>query len=806
MFKNYFFIAWRNLIRNKLHTAINLGGLVIGFTIGIAVLAVVYSQLTFDGFNVNRNKIYQAYSFYNEAEGEHVNNLFGLVAGPVFKAEVPAIEKMTRFVDGGTHMIYKEKDLEMPVMMADEDLFSMFSFTVLKGDKLHPLGKLTDVVLTESAALKIFGREDPIGQQLRASAGDKLQVYSVSAVIKDVKQSSIGFEMLTRIENRSNYASDRNNWDNHGHVVYVQLKDGATQQEAERQLRMVDHKYLPNTYTDLMKKGAKPDRYGDVFATRLLPLDEVHFSTRVNGHKATPYALIYTLLIIGLLIIAIAGFNYVNINLATAFTRSKEIGVRKCLGARGNRLFVQLWNESFVVCLVAFLLSLLLTNVIVHNSDGIQRMNVDFSEILLRPGFLLLALALLLFVSLIAGGYPSWVMSRFNTVDTLKGKLNLKRKSGLRSSLIVIQFVIACVMITCTLIVYRQFTHLQEADTGIDKNFVISVPLHDTEKGSTTVEKLRDMLASDPHVLSVSGSNINMGRGADHKTSQIGIGFDYKGRSVQTDFASIDYDYLRTFGIKLIEGRDFDRSYGTDTANNVLISESMAKQLGEKNVAGKTIVVDSGRAGWHIVGVFADFHLYTMEEKLSPLTLTLSKGGGLDYCFIKTTPVDAIGTMETIKKKMALLEPGQDFRGSFVDENINNWYIQEKTMSIFFGIAAAIAIVLSCTGLLAMVLLIVNQRVKEIGIRKVLGASVQNISFLISREFVLLVGLAVVISTPVSWLFMSKWLQAFPYRIELQWWMFVLVGVAALGLALLTVGFYVVRAAVANPVKNLRAE
>ena len=806
MFRNYVSIAWRNLIRNKLHTTINLGGLVIGFTIGIAVLAVVYSQLTFNGFNANRKKIYEAYDFSNNAEGERINSLFGLAAGPVFKAEAPAIEKMTRFVDGGTHMMYKDKDLEIPVMMADEDLFSMFSFTILKGDRLHPLGKLTDVVLTESAALKIFGREDPIGQQLKASAGDKLQVYSVSAVIKDIKQSSIGFEMLTRIENRSNYAGDRNNWDNHGHVVYVQLKDGATQQEAERQLRIIDHKYLPNVYTDLAKKGAKPDKYGDVFATRLLPLDEVHFSTRVNGHKATPYAMIYTLLIIGLLIIAIAGFNYVNINLATAFTRSKEIGVRKCLGARGNRLFVQLWNESFFVCLIAFLLSLLLSNVLVHNIDSIQRMNVNFSEILLRPGFLLLALALLLFVSLIAGGYPSWVMSRFSAVDTLKGRLNLKRNSGLRSSLIVMQFVIACIMITCTLIVYRQFTHLQEADTGIDKNFVISVPLHNTEKGSAIVEKLRDLLATDPHVLSVSGSNINMGRGADRKTSQTGIGFDYKGRSVETDFASIDYDYLKTFGIKLIEGRDFDRSYGTDTADNMLISESMAQQLGEKNVVGQTIVVDSGRAGWHIVGVFADFHLYSMEEKLSPLTLTLNKGGSLEYCFIKTTPVDAIGTMETIKKKMALLEPGQDFRGSFVDENINNWYIQEKSMSIFFSIAAAIAIVLSCTGLLAMVLLIVNQRVKEIGIRKVLGASVQNISVLISREFLLLVGLAVVISTPVSWLVMSKWLQAFPYRIDLQWWMFALVGLTALGLALATVGFHVVRAAMVNPVKNLRAE
>ncbi len=806
MLNNTIRVARRNLSRNKLHTVINVGGLVIGFTIGIMVLGVVYSELTFDRFNVNRKKIYEAYDFFNKPDGEQINNQFGFAAGIVFKAEAPAIDKVTRFGEGGNHVTYKDKILDIPVYMADSAIFSMFSFPVVRGNSRSPLGKLTDIVLTESAALRIFGNEDPIGRQLKASAGDKLQVYTVSAVVRDMRQSSIRWEILTRIENRSNYAADRYNWDNHSQQVYVQLKEGVTRQEAERQLRVVDRKYLPDVYADLTKKGAKPDRYGDVFATRLLSLDDVHFSTRVNGHKATGYTVIYTILVIGLLVIAIASFNYVNINLATAFSRSREIGIRKCLGVRGSRLFLQLWNESFLVCLLAFILSLLLTNVLVHNINGMDGPNIAFSKIVVEPGFLLLALVLLLLVSLLAGGYPAWMMSRFKAIDTLKGKLSLKHRSGLRSSLIVLQFVIACVMIGSTFIVYRQFRYLQEADPGIDKNFVISVPLHSPQKGAEIVEKLRKMLASDPHILSVSGSNINMGKGADHRTVSTGIDFDYKGRTVQTELAVIDYDYLKTLGIKLVHGRDFDRSFGTDTASSVLISESMARQLNERDVAGKTIVIDSGRASWHVVGVFADFHLYSMEEELAPLTLSLNKGGGLDYCFIKTAPVDAIGVMETIKQKMALLEPGQDFRGSFVDENINNWYSEEQTLSLFFSIAAVITIVLSCTGLLAMVLLIVNQRVKEIGIRKVLGASVQRISLLISREFLLLVGLAVVISTPLSWLIMSKWLQGFPYRIQLQWWMFVLVGGAALALALLTVGFHVVRAALANPVKNLRTE
>jgi len=782
-----------------------VSGLVIGFTIGIAVLLVVYSQLSFDSVHENANRIFEAYSVTNGVDGPEINNQFDYSGGPVFKAEVPAVERMARFIDGGNHLLYKGKSLDIPVMMADEDLFRMFTFTVVKGNASNPLGKLTDVVLTEDAAKKIFGNEDPIGKSLQASAGDKLKAYTVSAVIKDPQLSTVNFDILARIENRGDYSTATNHWDGHKLALYVELKKGATRQEAERQLRLVDHRYQPDVYTDLVKKGARPDQYGDLFATRLLPLREAHFSVRVNGHKAASYMMIYTLLLVGLLVIAIASFNFVNINLAMAFTRSREIGVRKCLGAGRNRLFGQLWYESFIVCAVAFVLSLLLTNVLMHSIDGIQKMNIPFAEILLNPKFLGLALVLLLLVSLVAGGYPSWMMSRFNTVETLKGRLGLKRKSGVRSSLIVAQFVIACVMIGCTFVVFRQFRHLEEADLGMDKSFLVSIPLRDPEKGRESVEKLRTMLASDPHVLSVTGSNINLGRGVDRRSVSISTGFDYKGRSISTDRAWVDYDYLKTLGIRLVAGREFDKSYGTDTADNVLISESMAEQLREKDVVGKTIIPDGETKGMHVIGVFADFHLYSMAQAMRPLTLSFAKGG-LDYCFIKTEAAGAIGLMDRLKKAMAEIEPGQEFRASFVDENINNWYTGERMMSLFFSIAAAIAIVLSCMGLLAMVLLIVNQRVKEIGIRKVLGASVRQISVLISREFVLLVALAVVIATPVSWLVMSKWLEEFPYRVRLEWWMFAMVGATAIGLALLTVGFHVVRAAMANPVKNLRTE
>ena len=347
MLQNYFKIAWRNLFRNKLHTIINMGGLIIGFTIGLAILLVVYGQFSFDHFHENGKKLYQAYQVFNNVGGEEINNEFGLPAAPAYKAGAPAIDKVSRFMDGGNHIGYKEKDFVIPVMLADEDFFSMFTFPVIKGNKANPLKSLTDVVLSEDAAKIIFGNEDPIGKSIKASVGEKLQELVVSAVVKNVQGSSINFDVLTRIENRSDYAIHRDNWGDRSHVVYIELKEGATQYQAEQQMKEIDKNHVPDWYTDMAKKGAKPDKSGDLFATRLLPLRDVHFSTRVNGHKATSSIQMVAILTIGLLIIFIACFNFVNINLANAFTRGREIGIRKCLGAAKWKLFTQLWSESY---------------------------------------------------------------------------------------------------------------------------------------------------------------------------------------------------------------------------------------------------------------------------------------------------------------------------------------------------------------------------------------------------------------------------------------------------------------------------
>jgi putative ABC transport system permease protein len=576
--------------------------------------------------------------------------------------------------------------------------------------------------------------------------------------------------------------------------------------QAESQLKQINKRHIPGLYTELEASGARPDKRGDVFATRLLPIEEAHFSTRVNGHKAVSVLQIYSVLTIGLLIILIASFNFININLANAFTRTKEIGVRKCLGAAKTRLFAQFWSESFIVCLISFILSLTIVNILLGVYSTRLGLNASFTSIVWKPDFLLIGLLLLLLVSLLAGGYPSWVMTRFKVVETLKGNVTIKRKSILRNSLIVVQFVIACIMISCTFIIYRQFQHLQNANLGMETDYLISVPLANPEKGRETLEKLRTRLASNPQIVSITGSSINLGKGLDRRTTKSTIGFEYQGRDISTNVASVDYDYMKTFGLKMLEGRDFDRSFAGDSTQNVLLSESAAKQFNEKNLVGKYIQPDSSSAPWYVIGIFPDIHLYSMREQMQPLTLNMNKGERINYCFIKTTPQNLVAGMNSIKKEMAVLEPGIEFRGSYVDENINRWYEEERTMSIIFGVSAGVSILLSCMGLLAMVLLIIQQRVKEIGVRKVLGASVRSISILISKYFLFLVLISVIIATPVSWLMMNAWLQDFPYRIQVEWWMFALVALAALVITLLTISVNTIKASMQNPVNSLRSE
>ncbi|MEO6669526.1 MAG: FtsX-like permease family protein [Ferruginibacter sp.] len=807
MFKNYLKTLWRSLRKNKLHAAINIVGMSVAFTCSIFLIVMVYREFSFDQFHKNKNQIFKIYSFSNSPEGEEVSSSMGYPVASTIKSEGIGIEKATRMKSRGREIRYKDKTLEQSITLVDDDFFSIFSFQLVKGENKHPLRNIGDVVMNEKTASSLFGQEDPIGKTVEVKIAGKWSSLVVSAVLQDAPQnSSFNYNILVRTELDPDYASLKDEWHSTHHPVFVQLGANVSQAEVEKRLRDFSKKYSPADIEYLKNKGYKKDANGDYAGFKLLPLEDVHFNARLGHGNAVSKPFLYILLLIACVIILVACFNFVNLNIGLAFTRTTEIGVRKCLGADKRQIWLQVWGESFITVLISILIGISLTFILMNGFNKLMQAKFDTS-LLYQPAIIFYLLLILLLVSLIASSYPSFIMSRLKTVEILKGKLSMKRPGIFRNALIVVQFVIAIGLMCTTVIIYQQFQHLQEAPLGYTTSSLVSIPVKQEEKGKAIVDKMRTLLASQSSIVSVSGSTVNFGVGNDGSTSRTSYGFDYNGRSISTDFLASGYDILKTLNLPLLAGRDFSTAYVSDSMNAVIVTESMARQLSDKDVIGLSFYSDSSQPKWSVIGVVPDFHLYSMYEKNEPITICMNKTQqGMSYVLIRVSTQNPTATMNLIKRTYAEVEPAAEFKGSFVTDNIERWYSNESRLSKMFSIAALVAIILSCMGLFGMAFIIIRQRVKEIGVRKVLGASVSGIMALVTKEFIKPVLIALVIAIPIAWWAMEKWLQGFIYRINVQWWVFVAAGLLAMMIAVFTVSFHAVKAALANPVKSLRAE
>lgn len=792
--------------KNKLHTSINVVGLSVAFTCSILLMIMVYHEFSFDNFHDNKGKLFKLYHYANSPEGLDVRAGMAYPAATTIKAEGIGIEKSTRIKNRGKEVRYKDKTLEQSTLLVDDDFFSMFSFPVIKGVQQHPLANTDNVVLSEKTAGNLFGSEDPIGKTIEVKVGGVWTSLIVSAILKDPPQnSSINYSVLARTEIDPDWAALKNVWTSQHHNVYVQLSNNTNQVNVEKRMENFLEKYNPDDIEYLKNKGYKPDANGHYTGMRLLPVSDLHFNAEIGTGNRVSKPFLYILLLVALVIILIACFNFINLNIGLSFTRTKEMGIRKCLGAGKRQVWLQVWGESLVTVLAAMLIGIIATVILMKGFNKLMEAKFD-AALLYQPAVILSLIVMLLLVSLIASGYPSYIMGKLKTVEILKGKISLKKPGIFRNALIVTQFVIAIVLICTTAIIYQQFQHLRKAPLGYTTESLVSIPLKQYEMGKDIVRKMRTLLAGQSGVVSVTGSDVNLGMGNDGSTNQTSYGFDYNGRSVNTNFMAVDYDILKTLNINLKEGRDFSTAYVADTTNAVIITESMAKQLGEKNVVGLSFYADSSAPKWNVIGVIPDFHLYSMYQKTEPLTICMNRNAFISYALIRVNTQNPTVVMDLIKNAYAQVEPGVEFRGSFVTENIDRWYNNEKRLSNMFSIAAMVAIVLSCMGLFGMAFIIIRQRVKEIGVRKVLGASVSGIATLVTKEFIKPVVIALLIATPIAWWAMHKWLQEFTYRTNIQWWVFAVAGVVAVLIAILTVSFHAIKAAVANPVKSLRTE
>lgn len=806
MFKNYFKTAVRNLMQHKTYTGINVFGLAIAFVCSILLFLNARLELSYDDFYSDQDRIFKIYkTAHNTTSGIEKATSMAYPVAPTLKSEIPEVKAASRYFWGSGSVEYNGKKIEVQTNLVDNDFFEIFSLSVIKGNKNNPLSDIGNVVISEYAAKLIFNKEDPIGKLLKVRVDDEWKELMVGSVVKNSpNNSSIVYDVLLSSQLGVGYTENKNNWNNSNHDVYIKLAGNASQQSVEDKCRLMLHKYNATDSAYMKDAGYIKDEKGDYQSMRLLPLKDLHFDTAVGSGRVISKTYVYTILLISFFILMIACFNFINLNIARSFTRAKEVGVRKSLGADRKQIFLQIWGESLFVCTISLVIGVFLAIFLFPSFNKIfgAQLKLDFFY---QPGTLMVFILGVMLVSLIAGGYPALVVSRLNAVSVLKGTVSIKKPGIFRNALIIFQFTIACFLMSCTLIAYNQFEFMRTMPLGFDKESVISLPLSNTQKGRTTLTKFRERLASNPAIVSVSGANMNIGLGKDGSRSKSTTGFVHNGKGITTNWMTVDYDFLKTLGVKLLNGRDFSKAYGTDSINAVLVTESIARQFGEKEVVGLTFSTDT-LTHYSIVGVIADFHLYSLHNEMEPLTIDISNSEPIRYIFIKTNSKNPLQTMGIVEKLYKELEPGKEFKATFLDENTNNWYKDEKKLSMLLAICSVVAIVLSCLGLFALALLMIRQRIKEIGVRKVLGASVFKINVLLVKDFLKLVFVAILAASPLAWWAMGKWLQDFPYRTTIHFWLFLSIGIIAVLIALLTVSFHTIRAAMANPVKSLRTE
>lgn len=806
MFKSYIISAWRSAQKNKLHSAINLLGLTVAFTCSIIILLMVYHHFSFDKFQLKRDALYKVYYYKIGPNGEETSPLMPYTLVPAVMKNNIGIEKASNILHAGRLVRYKDKTLDMKSTLVDPDFLKMFTFPVVKGDKNNPLRDINDVVLTEKSAEKIFGTEDPIGKSIEIKLEGTWYKLDVSAVVKDVPDNStIRFSLLARTELYPYYSEMLNTWDSRNHPVYVQLANNTNSQQVQSRLRSFLQNHNPVEMSKAAENGYKPDSNGDYYSLRLLPFSKEHFTPQLNEYGGISKTILYVLILISIMIILIASFNFINLNIGLSFTRTKEIGIRKCLGAGKHQIWFQVWGESFVMVLISMMLAIVSVALLVKSFN--QMFNAKLSlSLLTHPVPLLSLTALILFVSLIASGVPSRVMMRLRTVEILKGKITIKRPGILRSTLIVAQFVIAIALLCGTVIIFQQFDYLRSAPLGYNTQSIISIPIKDNDHGKDIVAKLRTRLSTQASVISVTGSDVNLGIGEDQSSSTSINCFTHGDKLICGQLINAGYDILKTLDIKPVSGRDFSLDYASDTSVQAIASKSYADQFGEKNMDGFSYYADSSEPKINVVGVIPDIRIKALTEKQQPVLIFLNRGNNMNYALVKVRTSSPRATMDMIKKVYAGIEPGGEFRGSYVNENVDRLYMDENMMAKVFTIAAFIAMVLSCMGLFGIASIIIRQRIKEIGIRKVLGASVGNIFTIVNKEFVKPVIIGFLIAVPLCWWAMNTWLQNYSHRINIHWWLFAIVGIFAFLITIGTVCYHSIRAARANPVKSLRTE
>ncbi|MBO0330851.1 ABC transporter permease [[Muricauda] lutisoli] len=804
MLKNYLKIALRNLIKNKVFTLTNIVGLTSALAVSLLLVMTALFELSYDQFHTKKDSVYQVYLSSQTPRGLESGTSQPVPLAPALKADVPGIKHAVRTLSDDVLATYKEKEINLDAEFSDPAFFNIFTFPAVKGNDENPLSDKNNVAISEEGAQKLFGSTDNvIGKTISLQLGKQEQLFTISTILEDPPpNNSMDFDIVIPFENHPEYISNMDRWDSQFHLVYVELEEGITPEQFEKNTRDFTSLHYKGSIENAIRDGAVANADGLYKQFHLLSIADMHFTSFASGMAEVKRTFPYMILGIAFVIIFIVCANFINMNIALSERRLKEIGMRKTLGAVKKQLFFQFWLESLLVFMVSTILGLVLGNLLLEPFKTLFNTRATLDHVT-QPKILLIFGLSIFCVTLIAGGYPALLMSRLGTLRALKGKLDFG-KNRLRNSLIVLQFTIAILLISGTLVLHGQIEFMRNKDLGYNKEQVISIPLNGKKDSYRVVELLRDELKGNIDILNISGADNNLGLGRDGSSMNSMMGFDYQGRGVVTNAITVDYDYAKTLDLEVVAGRTFSRDFAADSLS-LVINETMAKQLGEEDPLSIRIPMDDATT-YSVIGVVKDFNFQDISKQVNPLTLFMNNEWDLYYAYVKIAPENIAGSFEAVERAWSKIEPQAEFLGSFLDENLDRTFRREKTMATIVTSGSILGILLSCIGLFAISMLVVGQRTKEIGVRKVLGASISSVAILLTKDFLKLVALAFIISTPIAWYFLNEWLQNYASHVVLSPLFFVAAGLTACLIAFATVGSRTLKAASANPVKSLRDE
>lgn len=806
MIKNYLKVAFRNLLRNKFYSILNISGLAIGIACCLLIVLFVTDELSYDRYYDNSENTYRL-TMAGALNGSAFDlAVVGDVVGKTLVEDFPEVIDYVRFRQNGSPFIRSGENIfkEEKYVWADQSMIDIFDLEIVSGDPSAALTAPKSLMMSETAAKKYFGSAEAVGQQVEFG---QAKDYRVTAVYKDIPTNThfdfdvIG-SLITLDESRQNM------WMNMNFQTYVVLTPDADLEKMAAQFPDMLKKYIgPEVKKFLNIEWEEMEQAGSSLAFALQPVVDIHLTSDLQGEldANSDKSYVYIFSAIAFFILLIACINFMNLATARSAHRAKEVGVRKVLGSIKAQLIYQFLAESVLISFISFVLAVGIAYLALpfFNDLAAKELVIPFTN----PLFLGSIFAGVLMVGFLAGSYPAFFLSAFKPVTVLKGSLSNGMKSGaLRSVLVVIQFCTSIFLVIGTLVILNQLEYIQNKNLGFDRDQVLIINDAFLARGNTRA--LKTKVESFPEVKSASLSGFLPTPSNNNMNLYFNGIVPSEGTQVIMSSWTVDYEYLETLGIELVQGRNFSRDFATDSTA-IIVNEAALKELElEGDPLGKiigTFVSNEGDIqGYTIVGIVKDFHYQTLKSKIGPLALQLGNSTGL--LNLKVNTRDYAGLMSKLESSWMELAPNQPFETSFLDDRFNRMYDAEQRLGKIFGVFATLTIVVACLGLFGLAAYTAENRIKEVGIRKVLGASVGQIVFLLSRDMGKLVIIAFVFGAPLAWYAMNNWLQGFEYRTNIGWTIFAITALGSLFIALITMSYQSLKAAVSNPVKSLRTE